>query len=73
MFYLLKFFNEQSLTNIISFATVTSKFRITIDTELEPSINIYLHDGIRIIFKQYRGGLYYFDIANEAFSKDQTT
>ena len=45
------FFNEKSLTNILSFVAVISKFKITINTELDPSINIHLNYGIRIIFK----------------------
>ena len=52
--YLLKFLNEQSLENILSFAAVASNFRITIDTELDTFINVHLHDDTRIIFKQYR-------------------
>ena len=69
----MKFFNEKPLTNILSFAAVASKFRITIDTELDPSINVHPHDGILIIFKQYGGGLYLFDTENEAFYEDRTT
>ena len=67
------FLNEQSLANILSFATVASKFRITNETELDPLINAHLHDGTRIIFKQCRARLYYFDTTNEAFAEDQTT
>ena len=67
------FLNEQSLANILSFVAVASKFRITIDTELYPFINVHLHDGTRIIFKQFGAGLYYFDTTNEAFAEDQTT
>ena len=52
---------------------MASKFRITIDTELDPFINVHLHNGTRIIFKQFGTGLYYFDTSNEAFSEDQTT
>ena len=63
------FFNEQSLANIISFATVASKVSITIDTELEPFINVHLHDVKRIIFKQCGAGLYYFDTTNGDFQK----
>ena len=58
---------------MLSFATVTFKFRITIDTELDLSINIHLHDGTRIIFKQCGAGLYYFDTKNEVFAEDKTT
>ena len=66
-------FNEQSLANILSFAAVASKFRITINTELDPFVNLNLHDGTRIIFRECGAGLYYFDTTNEAFAEDQTT
>ena len=51
------FFNEQSLTNIISFAAVTSKFSITINTQLNPCINVHIHNATNIIFKQF--GVFY--------------
>ena len=72
-FYPLKFKkNAQSLTNTLSFAVVASKFRITIDTELDPSINTNPHDGTKIILKQCREGLYYFNTTNKAFAEYQT-
>ena len=61
-------FNEQYLTNILSFAVVASKFRITINAELEPSINLNLNDGTRMVFKQCDGCLYHFDTTNNTFS-----
>ena len=67
------FFNEQPLANILYFTTVASKFRITIDTELDPFSNVHLNDGTRIIFKQCMADRYYFDTTNEAFAEDKTT
>ena len=67
------FLNEQSLAKIISFTAVASKFRITIDTELDPFINVQLHNDTRIIFKKYGAGIYYFDTTNEAFAEYQNT
>ena len=66
-------FNDQPLARMISFDAVASNFRITIGTELEPSINVHLHYGTRIIFSKFGGDLYYFDTTNEAFDEDQTT
>ena len=57
---------------ILSFAAGASKFRITIDTELESFIIIHLHEGTMIIFKQCGTGLYYIDTTNKAFSENQT-
>ena len=51
---------------------MASKFRITIETELDLFINVHLNNGTRIIFKKYRVGLYYFDTTNETFVEDQT-
>ena len=49
--------NEQYHSNIFSFAAVASKFRITIDTELKPSINLDLGNGTIIMFNTCGGGL----------------
>ena len=62
----------RSLEDIISFAAVLSKFRITINTEVDPYSNLHIHDGTRMIFKQWGGVLYYFDTTIEAFDEDQT-
>ena len=65
-------FNDKSAANIIYFYSVASKFSVTIDTEVEPSISVHLRYGTRIILEQRGGGLYYFDTTNEAFGKYQT-
>ena len=49
------------------------KFRITIDIELDPSINVHLHYGTMIIFKECGAGIYYSDTTNEASNSDQNT
>ena len=67
------FFNKKSLKIILPFAAVASKSRITINMELEPSINVHLHYGTRMIFKKCGGGLYYFDTNIGVFYEDQTT
>ena len=61
----LNFFTMKSpFTNILRFSSVIRKFRITIDTELYPSVNAHLNDGTIIIFKQCIRWLYYFDRTN---------
>ena len=52
---------------------MASVFRITIETELDPYINVHLHYGTRIIFKKCGVGIYYFDIKNEAIEEYKTT
>ena len=49
-----------------------SKFRITFDTELDPSINVHLEDGTRVVIKQCGGGMYYYSMTNKAFDEGQT-
>ena len=66
-------FNDQPLARMISFDAVASNFRITIGTELEPSINVHLNYSTSIIFKQYGEGIYYFDTTNEDFLEDEST
>ena len=67
------FLNDKSISKIVSFVAVVSKFRITIDPELDPFMYVHLHNGTRIIFKQFGGGPYIFDTTNKSFSKYQTT
>ena len=66
------FLNEQPLANITSFAAVAPKFRITIDTELDPFIIVHLHNITRILLKQCGAGIYYIYTTNKAFTEDQT-
>ena len=67
------FFDDKYIANKIYYSTVEPKFNIIIDTELEPSINVHLHDGTRIVFNQCGGDLYYFDSTKEEFEKYRTT
>ena len=64
--------NEQPLANILSFEAVASKFRVTINTELYPPINVHLQGRTRIIFKQCGAGIYYLDTTNGVFAEDET-
>ena len=68
------FYNEKPLANILSFAVVSCRFRIIVDTDLERLINVQLNGGTKIMFKPFRGGLYYYDMTkmkhNTINSKD---
>ena len=57
-------YNENYLANILSFFIVTRKFRITIDTDLDPSTNVHLGGGTSIIFKKCSRGIYSYDTTN---------
>ena len=58
------FYNEKPLASILSFDSLTRKFRITIDTYLYLYISVHLNGGTSIAFKQYSGGLYCYDTTN---------
>ena len=58
------FYQNKSLSNIFSFVAVACKFRITINADLYPAINVHLSDGTIIIFKKCSRGIYYFDKTN---------
>ena len=44
------------------------KFSITIDKDLDPDINVQLGDVTSIMFKQWSGGLYYYDTTNTKYN-----
>ena len=58
------FFNKKYLAYKLSFEKVALKFSVTIDTYLDPYINLHPNKNTIIKFKQYIWGLYYFDITN---------
>ena len=67
-------FNEMSMANILSFANVRKKFRITISTGPDdpcPTFCVHKTDGSIMEFKEHSLGLYVFDAASSP-SKDKT-
>ena len=58
------FYNENSLTKILSFAAMARKFRIIIDAYFDSTINVHLRYGTSVMFKQCSGGVYYYDTTN---------
>ena len=61
----LEVFNNKSyLANIIFFAEVASRFRITFNIDIESTINLHIDNGTRIKFNQCSGGLYYYETTN---------
>ena len=62
---LFKVFTTKSpFAKILAFSAVAHKFRIIIDKELDPDINVYLNESTRIMFKKCSGGLYYYETTN---------
>jgi len=51
-------FNPESRLNILSFAEVSRKFRITIDTAQESAIYVHISQNKVIKFKEVKNGLY---------------
>ena len=50
-------FNNEVITNIISLADITKKFRVTIDSQKEKALVVHMDDKI-VKFEQMPGGLY---------------
>ena len=57
-------FNPQSMINILSFADVRKRFRITIDTEKESTFLVHIGRGRPLRFNEVDSGLYLFDKSN---------
>jgi len=57
-------FNPKSMLNILSFAEVRKKFRVTMDTSTDPSFNVHLNDGKIIKFVEIKSGLYLLDTSS---------
>ena len=55
-------YNLCCMVNILAWSDVRKKFRITADTSLEPVIKVYLGNGERIKFKEFKSSLYLGDI-----------
>ena len=56
-------YNDNSLANILLLADVFKVARVTMDSEVKSSMYVHRKDGLVMEFKQYRTGLYYFDVA----------
>jgi len=56
-------YNPDSLANILSLAEVRCKYRVTMDSALEPSMCVHWSDGTIMKFIEYASGLYYHDTA----------
>ena len=56
-------FNAKSLANILSMAEIRKVCRITVDTSVEAALTVHHRDGSLMKSKEYKSGLYYFDIA----------
>ena len=57
--------NEKSMMNILSMRDVTKKFRVTLDTEVEKSINVHVSDERVVKFKEVGNGLYIWNPEDE--------
>lgn len=51
-------FNPKSMVNILSWADVRKKFRITADTAKEATIFVHMEDGKKLKFEEIGSGLY---------------
>ena len=51
-------YNPASMVNILSYADVRKRFRITSDTEKDSCINVHMDDGRTMKFREVKSGLY---------------
>ena len=66
-------YNENSMTNIISLKDMTKKFRVTMDSTKELALLVHMPDKI-VKFKQFSNGLYAMDPSDEtSFSRKMYT
>ena len=56
-------FHQKSLANILSLADVVKYAKVTMDSSVKKSMFVHREDGCVMEFKQYKTGLYYFDVA----------
>ena len=63
-------YNEDSITNIISLKDMTNKFRVTMDSKEELTFLVHMPDKI-VKFKQFANGLYAMDPNDENVSKER--
>ena len=55
------YFDERSMANILSLKDVASRFRVTMDTTVEHSMNVHVSDHQVLKFKQCGDGLHFLD------------
>ena len=60
-------FNEESMLNILSFADVRNKFRITMDSGKEPTFIVHLPNNKILKFREVASGLYLYDHADGSY------
>jgi hypothetical protein len=66
-------YNADSLANILSMAAVRKTCRITMDTSVEAAMNIHRKDGSIMKFREYKSGLYYYDVADNSTAPNPTS
>ena len=69
------YFDGRSMANILSLKDVSRKFRVTMDTTVERSMNVHLSDHHVIKFKQCGDGLHFLDtstLGSSVFSSNST-
>ena len=57
-------YNPDSIANILSLADVRKVCRVTLDTDLEPTMCVHRKDGSIMRFREHSTGLYVFDSAD---------
>lgn len=63
-------FNPHNMVNILSFAEVCARYRVTLDTATRNAFHVHLDDGTKMVFDEVDSGLYMF---NDNVPKESVT
>ena len=63
-------FNEESMANIFSLADVCKHARVTMESSVGNSMFVHRKDGCIMEFKQFKSGLYYFDVSKHTHTSN---
>ena len=68
IFFRQVWYNPASMANILSLADVCKYARVTMDSQVKRSMFVHREDGYVMEFREFRSGLYYFDVAEHGGS-----
>ena len=66
-------FNPDSMDNILALADVCKFARVTMDSEFKNSIFVHRQDGLIMEFKEFKPGLYFFDLTEQKNNTNTTS
>ncbi len=64
------YYNPNSLVDILSLSEVSERYRVTMDTDVEPAMIVHLNNNVSHKFTKCGSGLYYTDTSQLVQSND---